>query len=461
MSRQLELRGRRRGEAPSVPRSDESPTAEHGTARPGADGLMEKVLARRVMQTALRRVTKNRGSPGVATARREAVALEKRPPRSLPLGRRRGRSSLRRPRSFARRRRARPRLPRRRARSRPKPPGRAPSRAKSSTPPGRPWRRSSSASARRRARRRPRAATRAAASPCSRPKTTERALVRVRDAEYTTRLRLRRPRGAGDGPAVVVVAARAARSRARYARTAHRSRTSRRIGARTSTVGRDRTRPDVARADGVDEHDGRRGIAPRRARRGHYVSAEKLGCDPASICPTAPTDVAIIARRGAADRLRNGHRRRRLALPGARALHEMASASRWRSRTHPDAFGHLPADDGGPPLAIEGRVVDEDGTPPAVLTDPRPFLRAHAPEKPRVHGSRISLAATGRARRRPTPRGRLRGLLPRTYTLGRSSCGGARGRGRRRRERPCSPSPPRARARSPGRRRPAASGSPG
>lgn len=65
MSRQLELPWEGRGEAPSVPRSDESPTAEHGAERPGADGLMEKVLARRNMQTALRRVTKNRGSPGV------------------------------------------------------------------------------------------------------------------------------------------------------------------------------------------------------------------------------------------------------------------------------------------------------------------------------------------------------------------------------------------------------------
>ena len=65
MSRQLELPWEGRGEAPSVPRSDESPTAVHGTKRPGADGLMEKVLERRNMQVALRRVKKNRGSPGV------------------------------------------------------------------------------------------------------------------------------------------------------------------------------------------------------------------------------------------------------------------------------------------------------------------------------------------------------------------------------------------------------------
>ena len=43
-SRQLELPWEGRGEAPSVPRSDESLTAVQGTERPGADGLMEKVL---------------------------------------------------------------------------------------------------------------------------------------------------------------------------------------------------------------------------------------------------------------------------------------------------------------------------------------------------------------------------------------------------------------------------------
>jgi len=65
MSRQLGLPWESRGEAPGVPRSDEPPMAEHGTKRPGADGLMEAALARRNMQAALRRVTKNRGSPGV------------------------------------------------------------------------------------------------------------------------------------------------------------------------------------------------------------------------------------------------------------------------------------------------------------------------------------------------------------------------------------------------------------
>ncbi len=65
MSRQLELPWERRGEAPSIPRSDEPPTAQHGTERPGADGVMEAALERANMQAALRRVKKNRGSPGV------------------------------------------------------------------------------------------------------------------------------------------------------------------------------------------------------------------------------------------------------------------------------------------------------------------------------------------------------------------------------------------------------------
>ena len=64
-SRQLELPWEGRGEAPSVPRSDESPTAVQGTERPGADVLMKAALARANMKAALRRVKKNRGSPGV------------------------------------------------------------------------------------------------------------------------------------------------------------------------------------------------------------------------------------------------------------------------------------------------------------------------------------------------------------------------------------------------------------
>ena len=64
-SRQLELPWEGRGEAPSVPRSDESPRAVQGTERPGADDLLVKALARQNMKAALRRVKKNRGSPGV------------------------------------------------------------------------------------------------------------------------------------------------------------------------------------------------------------------------------------------------------------------------------------------------------------------------------------------------------------------------------------------------------------
>jgi RNA-directed DNA polymerase len=64
-SRQLELPWEGRGETPSVPRSDESPTAVQETERPGADGLLVKALARQNMKAALRRVKKNRGGPGV------------------------------------------------------------------------------------------------------------------------------------------------------------------------------------------------------------------------------------------------------------------------------------------------------------------------------------------------------------------------------------------------------------
>lgn len=64
-SRQLELPWEDRGESPNVPRSDEPPTAVPETEGPGAACLMGAVLERRNMQRALRRVKKNRGSPGV------------------------------------------------------------------------------------------------------------------------------------------------------------------------------------------------------------------------------------------------------------------------------------------------------------------------------------------------------------------------------------------------------------
>jgi len=64
MSRQLELPWEARGESPKVTRSDESSTAVHGNEHLGADGLMEQVLERQNMLSALRRVKKNRGGPG-------------------------------------------------------------------------------------------------------------------------------------------------------------------------------------------------------------------------------------------------------------------------------------------------------------------------------------------------------------------------------------------------------------
>lgn len=65
MSKQLELPWEDKGEALNVPRSDESPTATHGTERLGMESLMEAALERSNMKKALLRVKKNRGSPGV------------------------------------------------------------------------------------------------------------------------------------------------------------------------------------------------------------------------------------------------------------------------------------------------------------------------------------------------------------------------------------------------------------
>lgn len=65
MSRQLELPLEGTGEARSVERSEEAPTAAHGNERSGASDLMEKVCERRNLQAALKRVRKNKGSPGI------------------------------------------------------------------------------------------------------------------------------------------------------------------------------------------------------------------------------------------------------------------------------------------------------------------------------------------------------------------------------------------------------------
>ena len=65
MFRQLELPLWGRGEAPRGQGSEEEPTAASGTGRSGASGLMERVLERANLQAALKRVRKNKGSPGM------------------------------------------------------------------------------------------------------------------------------------------------------------------------------------------------------------------------------------------------------------------------------------------------------------------------------------------------------------------------------------------------------------
>jgi len=65
MSRQLELPFKSRGEAPRVERSEEGLSAAHGDERSGASDLMAKVISRQNLQAALKRVRKNKGSPGI------------------------------------------------------------------------------------------------------------------------------------------------------------------------------------------------------------------------------------------------------------------------------------------------------------------------------------------------------------------------------------------------------------
>ena len=60
-----ELPLERRGEAPRVQRSGEASTATDETGRSGNDRLMEKVVERSNMEAALKRVKRNKGSPGV------------------------------------------------------------------------------------------------------------------------------------------------------------------------------------------------------------------------------------------------------------------------------------------------------------------------------------------------------------------------------------------------------------
>ena len=65
MSRQLEFAWGGKGEAPMTPRSEEAPPAAHETERSGTSDLMDKVVSRRNLQIALKRVRKNKGSPGI------------------------------------------------------------------------------------------------------------------------------------------------------------------------------------------------------------------------------------------------------------------------------------------------------------------------------------------------------------------------------------------------------------
>ncbi len=54
-----------RGEAPRHDRRVEAGSTAHGTERPGTSGLMEAALTRGNLQAALKRVKKNKGSPGI------------------------------------------------------------------------------------------------------------------------------------------------------------------------------------------------------------------------------------------------------------------------------------------------------------------------------------------------------------------------------------------------------------
>jgi RNA-directed DNA polymerase len=67
MSGQLELPPHARGETPNVDGSGEALTAAHGNERSGNDDalLMERVVARDNVVAALKRVQKNKGSPGI------------------------------------------------------------------------------------------------------------------------------------------------------------------------------------------------------------------------------------------------------------------------------------------------------------------------------------------------------------------------------------------------------------
>jgi RNA-directed DNA polymerase len=63
-SRQLELPFMSRGEASGEGRSVETPPAEQGSGHPGSN-LLELALTRPNLKAALKRVRKNKGSPGI------------------------------------------------------------------------------------------------------------------------------------------------------------------------------------------------------------------------------------------------------------------------------------------------------------------------------------------------------------------------------------------------------------
>ena len=65
MTIQMELPFARQGEARNAKRSEEVLLAVTGTTDPGESGLMERLLDRRNLQAALKRVRKNKGGPGV------------------------------------------------------------------------------------------------------------------------------------------------------------------------------------------------------------------------------------------------------------------------------------------------------------------------------------------------------------------------------------------------------------
>ena len=70
---QMELPLEDRGEAPKVRRSGEAMPAAQGNERSGSGGLMERVVERGNLATALQRVRRNKGSPGIDGMRVEEL----------------------------------------------------------------------------------------------------------------------------------------------------------------------------------------------------------------------------------------------------------------------------------------------------------------------------------------------------------------------------------------------------